>query len=260
MITTGGCAATAKGKAPPDLLIILPLDTAAVTYDDETPVDALATEEDNKRPARRAVTSPAVHIARVFHPAFGAAVAHAARRVEVIDSSAAAVPCDDPDWSRYRLIVETLHLSHATATVARRTVPPSPPGFDPATGMMTPGVRRAYTEGPGRMTTLKAVASWTLHDTRGEAPAARQNGDARDTVHVQVIAAGTATGTAVFRGDAGDARRTDWEAAARALALDVLAQTAFAPGGFPPPPHRDPAKPGKHSESRARISETEPLP
>src|SRR5690606_4557239 len=96
-------------------------------------------------------------------------------------------------------------------TVARRTVPPSPVGFDPATGLLTPGVRRAYSEGPGRMTTLTATAMWEV----------------RDHASGSLLAAGEASGSGEFRGEPG---RADWDKAARELALDILRQTPFTPG------------------------------
>lgn len=206
---------TATAEPAPDLLLVLPLDTAFVTVDSNVALSGLP------RNSRRDVaSSPAPRIARGFHPAFGSAVFHAARGVEVIDSSAAIAPFDDPDSSRYALAIEALRFSQSTRTVARRTVPPSPPGFDPTTGLLTPGVRRAYTEGPGRMTTLSVSASWSIRDRAGDS----------------TLASGEASGLAFFRGQP---RRGDWEAAARDLALNVLRQTSFTPGG-PALPNRRP--------------------
>lgn len=211
---------TATAEPTQDLLLVLPLDTAVVAVDSNVSVSALP-RGSSRRDA--AAPSPAPRIARGFHPAFGSAIFYAARGVEVIDSSAATAPFDDPDSSRYSLVIEALHFSQTTRTVARRTVPPSPPGFDPATGMMTPGVHRAYSEGPGRMTTLSVSASWSIRDHAGDS----------------ALVTGDAVGTTVFRGDA---RRVDWEAAARVLALDLLRRTPFSPDDVPPA-----AIPGKNA-------------
>jgi hypothetical protein len=190
----------------PALLIVHPLDTAVVTLDSGLSVAALAGD----KPSRRNAPSPALLVVRRFHPAFGAAIAHAARRIEVIDSSTARIPLVDPDSSRLSLVVDALSCAQTTRTVGRRTVPPSPPGFDPTTGAMTPGVRRAYSEGPGLMTTLTATATWRIHDREGDS----------------TVLSGRATGATTFRGAP---RRSDWEQAARTLALQVLSQTPFSP-------------------------------
>jgi hypothetical protein len=216
LLVLAAVAALPATSAPAaDLLIVRPLDTAAITIDSGLSFAALAGENN----ARRNAASPAALAARVFHPHFGAAFARAARRIEVIDSSAAPAPFDDPDSSRFRLVVTSLRFTQATRAVARRTVPPSPPGFDPTTGQMTPGVRRAYSEGPGLMTTLTATAAWVIRDVHGDS----------------TFRAGEAAGSASFRGDAHDARRADWDKAARDLALDLLRRTPFAPGDGPLP-------------------------
>lgn len=198
------------------LLLVLPLDTLLVTVAPGVSVAALT----DGKPARRNVPSPAALLARALHPAFGKAIAHAARGVEVIDSSAARPPVTwpDPDSSRFTLVVEDLTVTQEARTVARRTVPRSLPDFDPTTGLLTPGGHRSYSEGPGRMTTLTATATWSVWDHAGDS----------------ALAAGTALGTTEFRGDARRATVRDWEAAARALALDVLRRTPFTPDGTPP--------------------------
>lgn len=199
-----------------DLLLVLPLDTALVALDSGVSVAALTDGES----ARRNAPSPAALVARRFHPTFGKAIAHAARGVEVIDSSAANAPVTwpDADSSRFTMAIEILTITQEVRTVARRTVPRSLPDFDPTTGLLTPGVRRSYSEGPGRMTTLTATATWTLWDHAS----------------ARAFAAGQAAGTVEFRGDAQRATVRDWEAAARALALDVLRRTPFAPDDVPP--------------------------
>jgi hypothetical protein len=191
--------------ADTDLLFVPPLDTTAVVVDSTVSVAAL----ESAKAARRNAPSPAALVAREVYPHFGAALARAARGVEVIDSSAAASQ-GDPDSSRFRLVIQSFEVSQASRTVARRTVPPSPPGFDPATGEMTPGVRRAYSEGPGKMTTLTATAAWHLWDLAGDS----------------VLASGKASGATVFRGDA---QRKNWNEAARELAMSLLQQTKFSP-------------------------------
>lgn len=209
-LTVSGVAkasGSAGSRPAPDLLIVAPLDTAVVTVDPLVATTALADREPS---TRRAAPSPALSVARAFHPRFGETVARAARRVEVIDSSAARLPLLDPDSSRFSLTVTGLAFTQSTRTVARRTVPPSPPGFDPATGEMTPGVRRAYTEGPGLVTTLTVTATWVVRDRDGDS----------------TRAAGTTSGASEFRGDA---RRSDWDKAARDLALNVLRRTPFSP-------------------------------
>lgn len=230
LLPFGALAALAANPAPADLLLVWPLDTAVVSIDSSVSTAVLTTG----KAARRAAPSPALLVAREFHPRFGAAIAHAARRVEVVDSSAAnpdplrvfenvrlkpaggdsvtfslpVVP--DADSARYALVLGALSFSRMTKTVARRFVEPSPPKFDPATGEMTPGRHKGYSEGPGRMTTLAARASWVVWD--------RDAGVA--------LAVGTATGSASFRGEA---RRPDWDEAARELAKDLLRQTPFTP-------------------------------
>lgn len=223
-----------------DLLLVLPLDTAVVAVDSGASA-TLAHESKAAQRARRPAVSPAAHIARVFHPVFGDAIAHAARGVEVVDSSAAtrfpASPASPPtetkpgmsviprdaDSSRYVLTLDAVKVTRTTRTVARRTVPRSQPDFNPTTGLLTPGVRRSYSEGPGRMTTLTATASWRVWDHAGDS----------------ALVTGEAVGTTVFRGTA---RRTDWEAAARVLALDLLRRTPFTPDDTPPA-----AIPGKNA-------------
>ncbi len=144
--------------------------------------------------------SLAAFVADAFHPRFAATVARAARGVR---------PARDTN-ARYVLSLDSLAFSTRSRAVARRFVPPSPPGFDPATGEATPGERRGRVEGPGLMNTLTATARWTLWDRAGDSAAAR----------------GIATGSSSFRAEA---RRGDWEAAARELALAVLRETPFAP-------------------------------
>lgn len=213
---------TSAARDAQDLLLVLPLDTAVLVVDSGVPVDALRI----KKTSRRDKPSPNARVARAFHPAFGDAIAHAARGVDVIDSSAAhaTVTWPDADSSRYVLIIESLAISRSTRTSARRTVPPSPPHFDPTTGLLMPGVRRSYSEGPARVTTLTAVAAWSIRDQAGNGENDEKDGDS-------VVATGTATGTTEFRGDA---RRADWSDAARALALDLLRHTSFAPDDVPP--------------------------
>jgi hypothetical protein len=215
-----------------DLLIVWPLDTAVVSLDSSVATEALSAG----RSARhiRSAPSPALRISRNFYPRFGAAVAHAAREVEVVDSSGAdlgrlplfeeirlrlpggdsalfALPvAADADSARYALVLGRLAFSATTKTVARRFVEPTPPDFDPATGEMTPGRHKGYSEGPGKMTTLKARATWLVWD--------RNAGVA--------VASGKATAAASFRGEA---RKPDWEEVAQELAKDVLRQTPFTP-------------------------------
>lgn len=177
-------------------LRVLPLDTLVVTLDSGLSASALEREEDAGSPSSAAL------VARAFHPRFASAVARAARRVDVVrpaDSSA-----------RYALRLDSLGFSLRARTVGRRFVPPTPPGFDPATGEMSPGERSGHVEGPGWVNTLSATAKWTLRDREADS----------------VLAHGTSTGAASFRGDAG---RDDWNRAARELAKAVLRGTPFSP-------------------------------
>jgi hypothetical protein len=190
--------------APLELLFVGPLDTTVVTLDSTVDASPLASAK-----ALRRAPSEASLVARKFYPVFGLAVATAARKVEVIDSSAASTP-SDPDSSRYTLVLKALRFTQSSTSVPRRFVPPTPPAFDPATGVMNPGNRKGYAEGPGRVTTLTARAQWILLDNTSRAPAAR----------------GTATGESSFRGTAG---KSQWDEAARELAKDILKQTAFTP-------------------------------
>jgi|GEM_PF-3152004 len=219
---------------PPDLLLILPVDTARVVLDSTTSTAALGPETP-ARASRKSTPSPAALVARVVFPVFGAAVTRMTSAgdgaggmmggLEAIDSSASrmAVTDVDADSARYRLVIDTLRVTQSTRTVARRTVPPTPPAYDPTTGMMTPGVRRAITEGPGRVTTLTLNAAWSILDrAAGRGVDRTAEGDANP-----ILARGTATGRADFRGGMADARRADWEAAARALALDLTRTPPF---------------------------------
>lgn len=190
---------------PTDLLLVAPLDTAAVSLHGAVPTSALQDDKD----ARRAY-SPAALIARGFHPRFSAAIALAARGIVVIDLSAPGAAARTEDSARYTLRVHALTVSQTTRTVARRTIPPEPPGFDPATGQMTPGTRRAHTEGPGQVSTLTATASWVLWDNAGDSA----------FVH------STSAGTSAYRGEAA---RHNWDEAARELAKALLHKTPFSP-------------------------------
>lgn len=188
----------------PDLLFVGPLDTAVLRVDSALDASVLASPKASRRPP-----SPAALVARHFHPRFGEAMGMAARRVEVIDSSA-ALSARDPDSSRYVLLLKSLSFSESSVNVPRRYLPPTPPVFDPATGVMNPGNRKGYSEGPGRVNTLTARAQWVLWDNVARAPAAR----------------GTASGASSYRGAAG---KGQWDEAARELAKAVLRQTAFSP-------------------------------
>jgi hypothetical protein len=187
-----------------DRVLVAPLDTAAVSLDGAVPTSALQDDEEARR------TSPAALIAREFHPRFGAAIALAARGIVVIDLSTPGAAARTEDTARYSLRVHALTVSQTTRTVARRTIPPEPPGFDPATGQMTPGTRRARTEGPGQMSTLTATASWVLWDNAG------------DSAFVHATSAGAST----YRGEAA---RHNWDEAARELAKALLHKTPFSP-------------------------------
>ena len=194
------------GYPVPDLLFVGPLDTAVVRVDSTVDASVLASSK-----TRRQAPSDAALIARKFYPSFGGAVALAARKVEVIDSSAAAPASpSNPDSARYLLVIQALSFSQSSVNVPRRYLPPTPPAFDPATGEMKPGNRKGYAEGPGRVTTLTARAQWVLWDNTARATAAR----------------GTATGESSYRGSAGKAQ---WDETARELAKALLRQTAFTP-------------------------------
>jgi hypothetical protein len=196
---------TALLAAPvPDLLFVGPLDTAVVRVGSTLDASVLASPKPSRLPP-----SPAALVARHFHPRFGEAVGMAARKVGVIDSSA-ALSARDPDSSRYVLLLKSLSFSESSVTVPRRYLPPTPPVFDPATGAMSPGNRKGYSEGPGRVTTLTARAQWIVWDNVARAPAAR----------------GTASGASSYRGAAG---KSQWDEAARELAKAILRQTAFSP-------------------------------
>lgn len=217
---------------PQDLLIVWPLDTAVVSIDSSVATEALNPGRTARHP--RSSPSPAALVAREFHPRFGAAVAHAARQVEVVDSSAApsqllslfevvrlrlpsgdtaafALPVvADADSARFALVLGKLSVTTSNKTVARRFVEPSPAGFDPATGEMTPGRHKGYSEGPGKMTTLTARATWVIWDRNAGVP----------------VALGKATAASSFRGAS---RKPDWDEVARELAKDVLRQSPFTP-------------------------------
>jgi hypothetical protein len=196
------------GAAQPRLLV-WPLDTAGVTVGEG--VDLAVFVNGKSARATREKLAPKSLVAARFFPAFGDAVAHAARDVHVADSSAAArVTPEDHAAADYMLVVRPLEISQESRTVARRSRAPEPPGFDPATGEMTPGTRWPISEGPGLMTTLTARAGWVLWDR------------AADTA----LAHGTAKGASSFRDEVGKAH---WNEAARELAKDLLYQTRFAP-------------------------------
>lgn len=213
------------------LLWIPPLDTAIVSLDDAADPGAAL----HQGTTRRGAPSAALLIAREFYPRFGAAVRLATREAEAVDSSAASpetlfgarllrlaapdgdgdslsfrLPPPDADSSRYVLLTGHLGFSLESRNMPRRFVPPSPPAFDPATGRIEPGVRKGYTEGAGIMNTLTAAAAWLIWDREQDA----------------ILAYGTASGSASFRRDA---RRDNWNEAARELAKDVLRQTPFSP-------------------------------
>jgi hypothetical protein len=223
-----GVFLSASAKTPIEALLVAPLDTLAVRLDSTVDATALA----NASARRKAPSGPAL-VARTFHPAFGAAIALAARKVEVLDSSAAAapgaprllrfsldktsgdsltfaVPVLPADSARYVLVLGRLAFSQATVSVPRRYLPPTEPAFDPATGTLTPGNRKGYAEGPGRVTTLTARAHWLIWDNTTQAPAVR----------------GVAAGESSFRGSAG---KNHWEKAARELAKSLLKQTDYSP-------------------------------
>jgi hypothetical protein len=199
-------ASTATEK-PPASLFLPPLDTTVVKLDSSVSTATLAEEK-----VRRNGPSPSALVAQQFYPRFGAAFALAIRHAEVVDSSAAGSNGFDtartaPD---YTLAIGYLSLAQTSKTVARQFVAPSPPAFDPATGQMTPGLHRGYSEGPGIVSTLTATVAWTIRDR------------AADTA----LAHGTAVGSASFRGEA---RKAHWDEAARELAKNILYQTRFAP-------------------------------
>jgi hypothetical protein len=222
----------AADALPLDMLLIWPLDTAVVSVDSSVSTEALSVGRSARH--SRSTPSPASRIARNFYPRFGTAIAHAARKVDVVDSSAAdlgllslfeevrlrlpsgdsaafALPvAADADSARYGLVLGRITFSATTKTVARRFVEPTPPDFDPATGEMTPGRHKGYSEGPGKMTTMKARAIWVLWDRDAGVP----------------VASGKASAAASFRGNA---RTPDWDEVAQELAKDVLRQTPFTP-------------------------------
>ncbi len=222
------------GGTPPDLLLVWPLDTAIVSLDSSVSTDVLTEGLTAGKPARLSRSSPALLVTRAFHPRFGEAIAHAARKVDVVDSSAAnaslwsvaeevrvrlangdsatfALPvAADADSARYAMVLGRLAFSERTKTMGRRFLEPTPPGFDPATGEMTPGRHKGYSEGPGKWTTLTAKTVWLIWDRNAGVP----------------VVAGTATASALFRGSA---RKSDWDEVARELAKDLLRQTPFTP-------------------------------
>ncbi len=183
-------AAQAAPGPEPLPLRVLPPDTNIVAFDSAA---AAAIPEEERGDAR-------AWIVRTFQPRFEAVVARAARGAKVTGDSAA----------RLHLRLDSLAFSLRARMVARRSIPPSSPGFDPATGEATPGQRHGRVEGPGWVNELSAAARWTLWDREGDSALAR----------------GTASGSASFRGDA---RRGDWEEAARELAIEILRGTPFAP-------------------------------
>lgn len=230
LVALTACMAVAPQAAaptPPDLLLILPLDTAHVAVAADVSTAALGPETSTRPSSRKTAPSPTLLVARAVFPAFGVSLARMMNAgqgadqimggIEAIDSSASRMALTevDVDSSRYRLVIDTLHVAQSARTVARRTVPPSPPAYDPTTGTMTPGVRRATTEGPGRMTTLTLTAAWTIVDRTANVEAN------------PILARGTAVGRIEFRGGMSDARLADWEAAARALALDLMKTPPF---------------------------------
>jgi hypothetical protein len=205
-------AAAKTPRTLPELLFVGPLDTAVVTVDSIADASVLASSA-----TLRHAPSDAALIARKFYPAFGAAISMAARKVEVIDSSAGAPrSVSNPDSARYVLTVSALAFSESWKNVPRRYMPPTPPAFDPATGTMNPGNRKGYAEGPGRVSTLTARAQWVLWDN-----SVRVNGSA------SAAARGTAVGESSYRG--ASAGKAQWDEAARELAKAILKQTAFAP-------------------------------
>jgi hypothetical protein len=222
----------AAETVPLEMLIVWPLDTAVVSVDSSVATEALSVGRSARH--SRSAPSPTSRIARNFYPRFGTAIAHAARKVDVVDSSSAdlgllslfeevrlrlpggdsatfALPvAADADSARYALVLGRLAFTATTKTVARRFVEPTTPDFDPATGEMTPGRHKGYSEGPGKLTTLKARALWVIWDRDAGVP----------------VASGKATAAAAFRGDA---RKPDWDEVAQELAKDILRQTPFTP-------------------------------
>jgi len=196
VVAATATAATAATATSSEKLFVLPLDTGVVALDSGLTTAALTREEDTGS------FSPLALVARAFQPRFAAAVARAARRVDAVRSADSSV--------RYELRLDSLGFSLRTRLAGRRFVPPSPPAFDPATNEMSPGDRSGHAEGPGWMSTLTATAAWTLRDRAGDS----------------VLARGTSAGAASFRGDA---RREDWNRAARELAKAVLRGTPFSP-------------------------------
>lgn len=205
-------AATLSAKTsetPPDQLYLGPVDTAQITVDSSADATVLVSAK-----VLRRNPSAAAIVAKKWYPVFGAAVTMAARKVEVIDSSAAG-SVTATDSARYTLVLSGLTITQNTKSVPRRFVPPTPPEYDPTTGIMNPGDRKGHAEGPGRETSLTASAQWILWDNTK-----RVNGV------VSPAARGAASGTSTFRGSTG---KSQWDEAARELAKDVLRQTPFTP-------------------------------
>jgi hypothetical protein len=200
-------AAAGISAAPRERLRVLPLDTTVFVLDTGISTSALIPENDDLSSDAEPVSHAAL-ITKEFHPRFAAAVARAARRVDVVVFARMA-----NDSARYALRLDSLAFSLRSRIVGRRFVPPSQPEFDPATGEMTPGERRGHAEGPGREHTLTATAKWVLWDRAGDS----------------ALAVGIAAGAASFRGDSDDVRREHWSKAARELAKSVLRGTPFSP-------------------------------
>jgi hypothetical protein len=225
--------ALSAAQAVEDALYLPPLDTSAVRVDSSVRPGTLGNLEADGSPEAKARRgkSPRARVARAFHPVFGGAIARAARKVEVIDSSAATpvpharrlllrrgardsvlfpLPAPPADSARYALVVGELGLSERSENLPRRFVPPKPSEFDPATGTLEPGIRKGYMEGPGLFTHLQARAEWVIWDFRAE----------------RIVGRGTASGLATVRGEP---TRAQWEELARDLAKSVLRETAFSP-------------------------------
>jgi hypothetical protein len=221
--------ALAAADAP--LLLIWPLDTTVVTFDSSASTASLIRETD----AKKHPPSPAALITRELSLGFGLpkTTTHG-HRVQIVDSSranpavlspfetvrASCAGCGDSasfrvplavdaDSSRYVLVIGALSFSSKSRTVGRRFVPPSPPGIDPVTGEMTPGLHKGYPEGPGLMTTLTATAAWVIWD-RG-----------KNAAH----AVGRDSGASTFRGEA---RPAHWHEASRNLAAAIRGKAGFA--------------------------------
>lgn len=217
-------------RAPEEALYLPPLDPSVVDLDSSLRSETLEHLDDASPRAARGASAQA-RAARAFYPVFGAAVARAARKVEVIDSSAGTfapparrlllrrgpgdstaypLPAPTADSARFTLVVGALRVTELHENLPRRFVPPKEPEFDPTTGVLDPGHRRGYAEGPGLFTHLQARAEWLVWDARLGAVAHR----------------GTASGLATVRGEPA---RAQWEELARDLAKGVLRSTPFSP-------------------------------